>query len=557
MLATFVIGLREGLEAALIIGIIAAFLKQSNRQDALRKVWLGVGVAIVLCLAVGVTLQVVNASLPQRQQEMLECVVAAIAVVMVSYMVLWMRKHSRALKSDLQNAAGSALARGSAGALVAMAFLAVIREGFETAVFLLAAFQSALSPVQAAIGVVLGVAVAIGLGYLVYRGGVKLNLSKFFRFTGVVLVLVAAGLVMSTLRAAYEAGWLTAGQQTLLDLSAIARPGSVQESLLTGMLGIRSSLPVVEVIAYLLYAIPMLAVVLWPPKRTPSRRSLGGILVGTAAAALVAAGLFAALGPANPANVSGTQGPFDMQGEVNGTAQVSLSADLTSADLSSNLAGSIVTGTSALTSSGHADLAATPGGATVSATVYQGSPISAPVDAAAAGLPTTLSAAQIAALNGGRLPVGVRSGQADQAFDVSYTDTVTPTITTNTGVVLAAEFRLVRSVQVSIPDRGPVSAGTAQQATSAATPASLAAGFVQVADSVKQRSNHEVLTSVLPALLVVFALILLAFGLPKLIRRKPRPAVVAGADQPGSHERVTDLANAGVHAGNQQRQPGG
>src|SRR6476661_1282718 len=128
MLATFVIGLREGLEAALIVGIIAAFLKQSNRTDALRKVWIGVGAAIVLCLAVGFTLQALSASLPQREQEMLECVVAAIAVLMVSYMVLWMRAHSRDLRSDLQNAAGSALARGSAGALVAMAVLAVIRE---------------------------------------------------------------------------------------------------------------------------------------------------------------------------------------------------------------------------------------------------------------------------------------------------------------------------------------------------------------------------------------------------------------------------------------------
>src|SRR6476620_11586189 len=272
MLATFVIGLREGLEAALIVGIIAAFLKQSNRPDALRKVWLGVAAAVLLCLAVALGLQLLNGALPQRQQEMLECVVAAIAVVMISYMVLWMRAHSRDLRKDLQNAAGSALATGSAGALVAMAFLAVIREGFETAVFLLAAFQSALSPLEAAIGVVLGVGVAVALGYLIYRGGVKLNLSRFFRITGVVLVLVAAGLVMSTLRAAYEAGWLTVGQQTFLDLSAIARPGSVQESLLTGMLGIRSSLPVLEVIAYLLYAIPMLAVVLWPPKRTPSRQ---------------------------------------------------------------------------------------------------------------------------------------------------------------------------------------------------------------------------------------------------------------------------------------------
>src|ERR1700712_5329807 len=278
MLATFVIGLREGLEAALIIGIIAAFLKQSGHPDALRKMWAGVGVAVGLCLAVGLVLQSLNSSLPRRQQEMLECVVAGIAVVMVSYMVLWMRKHSRSLKSDLQTAAGGALATGSATALVAMAFLAVFREGFETAVFLLAAFQSAVSPALAAGGALLGIVIAVGLGYLIYRGGVKLNLSRFFRITGVVLVLVAAGLVMSTLRAAYEAGWLTVGQQTWLDLSAIARPGSVQESLLTGMLGIRSSLPVVEVVAYLLYAIPMLLVVLWPPRRTPSRQNLGRIL---------------------------------------------------------------------------------------------------------------------------------------------------------------------------------------------------------------------------------------------------------------------------------------
>ncbi|MEP6560641.1 MAG: iron uptake transporter permease EfeU, partial [Nakamurella sp.] len=356
MLATFVIGLREGLEASLIVGIIAAFLKQSNRTDALRKVWLGVAAAVLLCLAVGVALQLFNSSLPQRQQEMLECVVAAIAVVMVSYMVLWMRKHSRDLKSDLQSAAGSALARGSAGALIAMAFLAVLREGFETAVFLLAAFQSALSPAEAAIGVILGIAVAVSLGYLIYRGGVKLNLSRFFRITGVVLVLVAAGLVMSTLRAAYEAGWLTVGQQTWLNLSAIARPGSVQESLLTGMLGIRANLPVVEVVAYLLYAIPMLLVVLWPPKRTPSRQALGRILVGTAAGALIAAMLIAALAPAAPASVTGAQGPLAVQGAaaggiepasgqpaagsvVDGSATVTLSDNLGSASIDTAIAG--------------------------------------------------------------------------------------------------------------------------------------------------------------------------------------------------------------------------
>ena len=549
MLATFVIGLREGLEASLIIGIIAAFLKQSNRPDALRKVWVGVGAAVLLCLAVGITLQAVSAALPQRQQEMLECVVAAIAVVMVSYMVLWMRKHSRDLRSDLQHATGSALARGSAGALVVMAFLAVLREGFETAVFLLAAFQSALSPLQAAIGVILGVAVAIALGYLIYRGGVRLNLAKFFRITGVVLVLVAAGLVMSTLRAAYEAGWLTIGQQTWLDLSAIARPGSIQESLLTGMLGIRSSLPVVEVVAYLLYAVPMLLVVLWPAKRTPSRQVLGRVLVGTAAGSLVIAGLLVALGPAAPTTVTGAQGAFAMQhpatGEISGTAEVTLSADgavldNSVADLRSELAESVVTGSTTLVAAGHADMSGPAG--SISATVLTGTPISTQLDAATANLPARLTAAEVAALNGGRLPVGVRSAQPDQAYDVSYTDTVTPVLTVDaaSAVVLGLDLRLVRTVQVTVPGRGAVSAGTVLDLPDTATADGVAAGLTRVADVVDQRIAHQVGTQVVPGLLVLFALVLLAFGAPKLARR--RPAVPA---EPGP-DRAPDLAKVAL-----------
>ena len=191
-----------------------------------------------------------------------------------------------------------------------------------------------------------------------------------------------------------------------LNLSAIARPGSVQESLLSGMLGIRSSLPVVEVIAYLLYAIPMLLVVLWPPRRTPPRQALGRILVGTAAGAPAVAALLVALAPPMPVPVTGTQGPFVMQGTASGavragtassgavragTAEITLSGDAATADISSTLAGSPIAGRSSLTASGH---------------VLNGTPVVATVDASAAGLPTSLTAAEIATLNGGRLPVG-------------------------------------------------------------------------------------------------------------------------------------------------------
>ena len=531
MLATFVIGLREGLEAALIVGIIAAFLKQSNRPDALRAVWAGVGAAVAVCLAVGVGLQVVSSGLPQRQQEMLECVVAAIAVVMITYMVLWMRAHSRGLKADLQDAAGSALARGSAAALVVMAFLAVIREGFETAVFLLAAFQSTVSPAQASIGVVLGIAVAVGLGYLIYRGGVRLNLSRFFRITGVVLVLVAAGLVMSTLRAAYEAGWLTVGQQTGIDLTAISRPGSVQESLLTGMLGIRATLPVVEVVAYALYAVPMLAVVLWPPSRTPARRTVGAILTAGAAGVLVVALLLAVLAPAAPGRVAGTQGPFALVGSsaaAGGTALIAVDSDGTSTQITADVGGSPIAGTSTLVAGGPA---ASPTAST--ATRFTGSSISSTPDPAAAGLATTLTQADVSALNGGRLPVGLGSGgrSGDAAMPAGYTDTATPTITidTATGPVLGLDLRLVRTVQVTAPSGVTVSAGTVSDSTLSMTPAAAAASLAGLQALQQQKADSELLGTVLPSLLVAFAIVLLAFGIPRLVGRRgrgPNPAAV-------------------------------
>jgi len=270
VLATFVIGLREGLEAALIVGIIAAFLRQRERLDALRLVWAGVAIAIAICLAVAVGLQVWSASLPQAQQEGLETVVGIAAVVMVTYMIVWMRRHSRGLKRDIESAASAALAQGTAYALVAMAFLAVMREGLETAVFLLAAFNASGSATAAGFGAALGVGVAIAIGYGIYRGGVRLDLARFFRLTGVVLVFVAAGLVATALHTAHEAGWLTIGQTELVDLSWLATPGTIQAALLTGALGIQPHPTVIEVAGYFLYLIPMLLYVLWPQQRRPA-----------------------------------------------------------------------------------------------------------------------------------------------------------------------------------------------------------------------------------------------------------------------------------------------
>jgi high-affinity iron transporter len=263
MLPTFVIGLREGLEAALIVGIVAAFLGQ-QRRGALRWMWLGVGAAIAICAAVGVTLHLVSERLPQREQEGLETVVALLAVAAVTYMIVWMRRHSRELKRSLEHQASAALAQGSAAALVGMAFFAVIREGFETAVFLLAAFDATTSPAAAGAGATLGVLVAVGLGYAIYKGGVRIDLSRFFRLTGVALVVVAAGLVATSAHTAHEAGWLNSLQTQALDLTWLVQPGTVRSALLTGMLGIQPKPTVGEVAAYLAYLVPLLLFVVWP-----------------------------------------------------------------------------------------------------------------------------------------------------------------------------------------------------------------------------------------------------------------------------------------------------
>ncbi|MEN3305888.1 MAG: high-affinity iron transporter [Micromonosporaceae bacterium] len=264
MIPTLVIGLREGVEASLIVGIVAAFVGKAGRRDALRQMWIGVAAAVALCLAIGIGLVTLSRELPQQAQEGLETVIGALAVVMVTFMIVWMTRHARGMKKDLEGAAADALATGSARALVVMAFLAVLREGFETSVFLVSVIQNSTSAGLGATGAFLGIAIAIVIGFGIYRGGLRLNLGRFFKITGLVLVLVAAGLAMTVTHTAHEAGWLNLGQAEAVNLSWLVRPGTVTASLLTGVLGLQPRPTVIETIAYLLYAVPMLAYVGWP-----------------------------------------------------------------------------------------------------------------------------------------------------------------------------------------------------------------------------------------------------------------------------------------------------
>lgn len=276
MIPTFVITLREGVEAALIVGIIAAFLVKEGRRDALRQMWLGVAIAIGLCIGVAVILEVVGQDLPQKQQEGLETVIGLIAVMAVTYMIVWMCRNARGIKATLEGEAASALAAGSTLALVGMAFLAVLREGLETSVFLLAAFQNSTDTTAAGSGAVLGLVAAVAVGLGLYRGGVRINLAKFFKITGAVLVFVAAGLLATAAHTAHEAGWINGLQGQAVDLSWLVQPGTISGSLLTGMLGLQPHPTVIEASLYVLYAVPMLLYVLWPD-RLRSRLRRGNV----------------------------------------------------------------------------------------------------------------------------------------------------------------------------------------------------------------------------------------------------------------------------------------
>jgi high-affinity iron transporter len=278
VLPSFVIGLREGLEAALIVGIIAAFLVTRGR--GLRPMWLGVALAIALCASLAVIFTVVGSQLSFKARETAEGVLSLVAVAGVTYMIVWMRRHSRELKGQLESRAALALTAGSGLALAFMAFFAVLREGLETAIFLLAAFQQTADPLVAGLGALIGVLVAVGLGYGIYRGGIRIDMARFFKVTGVVLVFVAGGLLASAVHEFAEAGVLTAGQSAAFDLSWLVSPGSVQASLITGMFGLQPVPTVAEVFVWLAYVVPMTIYILKPAR---AAETAGTRTVSTAA----------------------------------------------------------------------------------------------------------------------------------------------------------------------------------------------------------------------------------------------------------------------------------
>ena len=259
MLIAFLIMLREGIEAALIVGIVAGFLKQSGHSRLMPKVWLGVALAALMCLGIGYGIHSATGEIPQKEQEFVVGVIGLVAVAMLTYMILWMKKAARSMKQQLQNSVQTALNRGNGQgwALVGMAFLAVAREGLESVFFLLAVFQQ--SPTWSMpVGAVLGLLAAVVIGALIYQGGMRLNLAKFFRWTGAFLIVVAAGLVAGSLRALHEAGVWNHLQEVVFDSSKYLHEDSPLGVLLGGFFGYTDHPTQGEVLAWLLYLVPVM-----------------------------------------------------------------------------------------------------------------------------------------------------------------------------------------------------------------------------------------------------------------------------------------------------------
>jgi high-affinity iron transporter len=273
MFATYLIGLREGLEATLVVSILIAFLVKADRKDRLVQVWAGVALAVALSVFFGWLLSYTSTTLLQKYEhrELFEATTSVVAVVFVTWMIFWMRRAARSIAGDLRSKLTEALSVGSF-AVAVMAFLAVVREGLETSLIFYSAVQGANvngGPLYALLG---GIASSIVIGYLLFATAVRVNLTKFFTWTGALLILVAAGILKYGVHDFQEADVLPGLNNLAFDISGALDPNTWYAALLAGMFNITPAPSVLEVVAWIAYGVPVLVLFLWPTRRQPTRR---------------------------------------------------------------------------------------------------------------------------------------------------------------------------------------------------------------------------------------------------------------------------------------------
>jgi len=254
MLANFMIGLREGLEAALVIGILVAYLRKQNRlSDARRVIW-GVAAAIVVSILAGLLLNVLVADTEAGTNQIIGAGASVMAVVFVTWMIFWMARHSRSLPSQMH----AKLADVTSGlAVVAIGFFAVVREGIETSIFLWSSTNAAGQGAVSIWGAILGLATSGAIGYAIYRGSLRLNLKLFFAVTSGFLILVSAGILAYAVKELEELHWLPFLQGKTYDVSSVVTEGSPLEIFLKSTLSFNAAPTLLQTLVWFAYAVPV------------------------------------------------------------------------------------------------------------------------------------------------------------------------------------------------------------------------------------------------------------------------------------------------------------
>ncbi|MDI1289545.1 MAG: FTR1 family protein [bacterium] len=271
MLANYLIGLREGLEASLVVAMLVAYIVKLERRSMLPRLWAGVGLAILLSLGVGAFLQLTSQTLTFQAQEAFGGFMSLLAVGLITWMIFWMASHAKGIRAHLHGEIDKALL-GGAWTLTIVAFVSVGREGLETALFLWAGITASGETVEPIIGAVLGLATAVVLGFIVYKGAVRLNMQKLFAWTGAGLIIVAAGVLAYGLHDLQEAAILPGLNNLAFDVSAQIPPGSWYGTLLKGVFNFSPATTWLEFVAWWAYVLPTMFLYIRMLRKKPAPR---------------------------------------------------------------------------------------------------------------------------------------------------------------------------------------------------------------------------------------------------------------------------------------------
>ena len=258
MSSNYLIGLREGIEAALVVSILLTYLVRTNRNPLIRFVWYGVAAAVVASIFIAVGLESISGELSETLEPIFAGTVSFVAVGFVTWMIFWMKRSAKTISSDLRNQLDNAAVSGGTIAVAAMAFIAVLREGAETAIFFWAAAHATGNSLASVVGLVLGLGTAVVVGWIFYRSTSTINLSKFFKITSILLVFVAAGVLSYGIHEFQEVGWLPGDGNVLIDLSGVLVEGSFLATLAAGLFNLKPTTTTLQVIGYAIYSATVL-----------------------------------------------------------------------------------------------------------------------------------------------------------------------------------------------------------------------------------------------------------------------------------------------------------